>query len=84
MRILTVSPQMASRSSTRIQAWNRMLNDHGIRVQQNVTHHKSQDLLAFMHGRVHTGITQLCEKTLQVLRQLHVSLFIDKYLYSLR
>jgi len=76
MAATTLSPQMASGFPTRVQARNRVLNDHGIRVHEDLTDHESQDLLAFTHGRVGRSVSQPRQKPLEVLSKLQVALLI--------
>jgi hypothetical protein len=61
MAASTRSPQMATVVAPRAQVRNRVANDHGIRVDENVANHEPEDLLAFadrrMGGRV--GSAQL-------------------------
>ena len=58
---------MASRLPTRIQARNRVSDNDGIRVHEDITNHKTQNLLAFAHRRMGGRVAEPDEKTLQVL-----------------
>ena len=65
---------MASGSPARIQARDRVSNDHAIRIHEDLTHHESEDVLPFAHGGAGRNLAQSREKALEVLGQLQVGI----------
>ena len=68
---------MASRLPTRIQARNRVSDNDGIRVHEDITNHETQNLLAFAHRRMGGRVAEPYEKALQVLGQFQIDLLMD-------